>query len=456
MQNDKTTLRDLAVFPTDGSEGIFMLIDRTTTQAGRETLRRHVLQPPADHERLVAVQAAVKFWCTHPDLWPAVVSNGTLVMLEKFFESADNTSMPPKGFAGMIAHAFQKVFNRREYFFTKFSLSHLSDFLKGCQALAAIADAHDVPSLLQHELAAMKDELGHRLTEPIVAISENTPFPELSQLQYKARREMKNSTYRLMTIYARLDAWQAMAKATTEHKWIFPDLLPELPVRLEAQGIYHPLLKTPVAYDVTFGNDRNFMLLTGANMSGKTTFLRSLGIGSLLAHLGMGVPAALLRTSFMQGIITNMHAEDNILKGESYFFAEVQRMKQIAVQLGQQRPHLALMDELFKGTNVHDAYECTRAVVEGLMNHPNHIMALSTHLYEVAQQFNGDRRILFYHFVTNISTEGQYVFTYKLREGISNDRIGYLILQQEGVIDLLKGERSAGNSANTSKILPEQ
>ncbi|MEO8428635.1 MAG: DNA mismatch repair protein MutS, partial [Verrucomicrobiota bacterium] len=65
---------------------------------------------------------------------------------------------------------------------------------------------------------------------------------------------------------------------------------------------------------------RNFLLLTGANMSGKTTFMRSLGVSALLAHLGMGVPAASLRISFLQGIITNMQVEDNILRGESYFF----------------------------------------------------------------------------------------------------------------------------------------
>jgi DNA mismatch repair ATPase MutS len=191
---------------------------------------------------------------------------------------------------------------------------------------------------------------------------------------------------------------------------------------------------------MSFGQGRNFLLLTGANMSGKTTFLRALGVGSLLAHIGMGVPANKMRISFLNGIITNMHAEDNLLKGESYFFAEVQRMKQIAARIGEERPHLALMDELFKGTNVHDAFECTKAVVEGLMNHPNHIMALSTHLYEVAQQFSGNSKIIFAYFVTNISSGGAYKFTYQLKEGISNDRIGYIILQQEGVIDMLNGK----------------
>ncbi len=359
-------------------------------------------------------------------------------MLEKFYDSADYASPPTAGVMGMMVQFVQKLFNKREYFFTKFSVSHLSHFLQGCSDLVEILDLDGVPALLQRELLLIKDELQHPLTELLMAVTERTSFKDLQQLQYRARRELKTRIYRLVDSYARLDAWQSMARATNEHGWVFPALQPERPVLLEAEGIYHPLLEHPVSYNMSFGDSRNFLLLTGANMSGKTTFLRALGVGSLLAHLGMGVPATRMRTSFMHGIITNMHAEDNLLKGESYFFAEVQRMKQIAAQIGQERPHLALMDELFKGTNVHDAYECTKAVVEGLMNHPSHIMALSTHLYEVAQQFSNDKRILFSYFVTNISAEGDYRFTYRLEDGISNDRIGYLILQQEGVIDMLR------------------
>lgn len=437
MQNDKTTLRDLAIFPNDGSGGVFELIDKTTTQNGRDVLRRHVLQPPATAVALQQMQDTVLFWSRNLSCWPTIITNGTLVMLEKFFESADNTAMPPTGIAGAMAHMFQRLFNKREYFFTRFSLSHIADFLKGCTELVALADQMELPALLGKELQQMQQELTHRLTADILAITDRTPHPDLSLLQYKARRELKNPIYRLMASYARLDAWQSMARATVTHKWAFPTLMAETPVAFTATGIYHPLLSQPVSYDISLGAGSNFMLITGANMSGKTTFLRAMGIASLLAHLGMGVPARAFGTSFMYGIITNMHAEDNILKGESYFFAEVQRMKQIAARLAEQRPHLALMDELFKGTNVHDACECTRAVANGLTGHPCHIMALSTHLYEVAQQFSNDTRVLFYHFVTNISADGNYKFTYQLREGISNDRIGYLILQQEGVLDLL-------------------
>src|SRR5436190_24037017 len=122
MQNDKTTLHDLSVFTADGNGGVFALIDRTVTSAGKGMLRKHIQQPPDNYERLTEIQEAIKFWSAHPDLWPTIISNGTLVMLDKFFESA-GVSTPPGNFLAF----FQKLLNRQEYFFTQFSLSHLSD-----------------------------------------------------------------------------------------------------------------------------------------------------------------------------------------------------------------------------------------------------------------------------------------------------------------------------------------
>ncbi len=440
MQNDKTTLRDLSIFTSDGSGDVFALTDRAATQAGREVLRRHIQHPPDTYEQLKDLQDAVKFWSEHGDLWPSIILNGTIVMLEKYFESAESITAPPSGITMSLNSVILKIFNKQEYFFIQFSLSHLSDFLKGCSQLAEIADRDDVPPLLKKELNSVKEELRHGLTADLMAVNKQTKFVQLAQLNHKARREMKHTIMRLMSSYARLDAWQSMGRATKELGWSFPELLPPGNLCYETKDLCHPLLKAPVCYDLSFDNSRNFLLLTGANMSGKTTFMRALGVGALLAHIGMGVPARQMRISFLEGIITNMQVEDNILKGESYFYAEVQRMKQTAEKLLQHRSHLVLMDELFKGTNVHDAYECTKAVVEGLLHHPNHLMILSTHLYEVAQQFSGHKKILFSYFVTNMSDKGDYKFTYQLNSGISNDRIGYRILEQEGVIRILNKE----------------
>jgi DNA mismatch repair protein MutS len=438
MQNDIITLKDLSFFTSEAGGGVFGLLDFTTTQAGKDMMRKHILHPPDSLEQLQQVQDAIKFWAGNANAWPDVISNGTLVMLEKFFDSADNITAPPSGINLTIGKFLQKLLNRNEYFFTQFSLSHLSDFLKGCVQLTALLQRSDLPILLRNELLAMEQELQHRLTADLVAVDKNTAFKDLSRLSFNARREMKNPVLRLLLQYARLDAWQAMAKATAAHNWVFPRLLPAMPLKFETEGLYHPLLQQPVAYDTSFGDGKNFLILTGANMSGKTTYMRSLGVGALLAHLGMGVPARSMSTSFLQGIITNMHVEDDLLKGESYFFAEVKRMKHTAEKLQQSLPHLVLMDELFKGTNVHDAYECTRAIVDGLLHKPNHMMVLSTHLYEVAQHFKDRNDIIFAYFVTQMGDDGGYKFSYELKQGISNDRIGYRILQKEGVIDLLK------------------
>jgi DNA mismatch repair protein MutS len=437
MQNDKTTLKDLSIFTTETSGGVFALLDHTTTQAGKDSLRRHILHPPDSYEALQAMQDAVKFWAGNLNKWPEVISNGTLIMLEKFFDAADNVSATPGGMTSIFGNVLQKWFNKNEYFFTQFSLSHLSDFLKGCKQLTEILKQDDVPALLQQQLQQIDKELQHRLTDDIIAVHKETPFRELAALSYKARREVKLMVLQLTSIYAKMDAIRSLAAATVLHKWSYPVLLPERPVRFEATQLYHPLLQEPVPYDINFDGRINFLVLTGANMSGKTTFMRAMGVAALLAHLGAGVPASSMRVSFLQGIITNMHVEDDLMKGQSYFFAEVQRMKQTAEKLIKEGAHLVLMDELFKGTNVHDAYECTRAVIDGLVQREGHLMILSTHLYEVAQHFKENPSIQFAYFVTQATEDGNFKFRYELKNGISNDRIGYKILEREGVIALL-------------------
>jgi len=437
MQNDKITLKDLSIFSSDGAD-VFGLLDHTVTQAGKEMLREIIQKPPADFDSLQKTQDTIRFWSANQELWPSVISNGTLVMLGKFFEVADDIAARPSMIASMIGPALQKIFNRNQYFFIRFSLSHLSDFLKGCLQLTDILQRDDLPALLKKELETIKEELEHsRLTDDIIAINKESTYAELTKLSHDSRREMKNMVYRLSTHYARLDAWQAMGKATINNKWVFPDLLPSGAICFDAKGLYHPLLQKPVAYDINLSDSRNFLLLTGANMSGKSTFMRSIGVAALLAHLGLGVPASALKISFLHGIITNMQVEDNILMGESYFFAEVKRMKLIAQKMQQGEAHMVLMDELFKGTNVHDAYQCTSAIVEGLLNRPDQLMILSTHLFEVAEHFKDRKEVLFAYFVTDMAEDGTYHFTYELKEGISNDRIGYRILQKEGVLELL-------------------
>lgn len=445
MRNDKRTLKDLSFIGSEQAGNIMHMIDRCTTFVGRAALEKHIYRSPADYVSLCRHQEAIRYLATQAPEWPEQITNGTIVMLEKFYESADSYSSHPGGMNFLTGKLFQKLFNRSEYFFTQFSLTHLSDLLNGCSYFVSWLKDKELPELLRVLLTEMEQAMDHRLTADLKRIDKQTAFRDLARLSFHARREMKVNVQLLTEAYAMLDAWHSMAVATREHHWVFPELTPSLPVQFKAEGLFHPLLQTPVHYNTNFSEGNNFMILTGANMSGKTTMMRALGVASLLAHLGMGVPASAFRISFLHGVITNMHVEDDLLKGESFFLAEVKSIKQTAEIIASDQPQLVLMDELFKGTNVHDAYECTKAIVDGLLLHPNHILVLSTHLHEVAHFFEQHKGISFYCFQTHLSEDGNYEFSYQLKPGISDDRIGYKILVKEGIVALLHQTTANGN-----------
>ncbi|MCB0742218.1 MAG: DNA mismatch repair protein MutS, partial [Chitinophagaceae bacterium] len=127
---------------------------------------------------------------------------------------------------------------------------------------------------------------------------------------------------------------------------------------------------------------------------------------------------------------------DNIAKGESFFYNEVQRIKNTIEKINDGKKWLVLIDELFKGTNVQDAMKCSLAVIKGLLKIKNSLFILSTHLYEIGNELQTFPHISFRYFETDVKNE-QLEFSYQLKEGISKDRIGYVILKREKVVEML-------------------
>jgi len=171
-------------------------------------------------------------------------------------------------------------------------------------------------------------------------------------------------------------------------------------------------------------------------MAGKSTFIKAVGSAIFLAHLGMGVPAREMKLTLFDGLLTNINVVDNIAKGESFFFNEVQRIKNTIQKINDGKKWLVLIDELFKGTNVQDAMKCSSTVIKGLIRMKNSLFILSTHLYEIGDELKIYPNISFKYFETNVIGD-QLVFNYLLKEGISNDRFGYLILKKEKVVEML-------------------
>jgi DNA mismatch repair ATPase MutS len=264
-----------------------------------------------------------------------------------------------------------------------------------------------------------------------LTMSQNLFYANLFKLRYK------NEAHELIDIFSRFDAWYSMAMAVKTYNLKFPDFKDQEQPYFNAEGLYHVLLQAPVAYDLIMNPEENFVFLTGANMAGKSTLIKAVGSSVFLAHIGMGVPAKRMELSLFDGLLSNINVSDNIAKGESYFFNEVQRIKNTIYKINNGQKWLVLIDELFKGTNVQDAMKCSLTVIKGLMKIKNSLFILSTHLYEIGEELKAYSNISFKYFETTV-TEEQLEFSYQLKDGISNDRIGYVILKREKVVEMLE------------------
>jgi DNA mismatch repair protein MutS len=437
MEIDKTTLTDLVIFDREDEFSIFNKINFTITSRGKEQLRINLLNPLTDVASIANVQQTILAIKANKVNWPIIISNGTVMVVERFFES--QIDLIPSNGSTLNALSY-KIFHGHDFSLVKYSVRHCFDFVKGMQQAVQFFLNENTPLPLKKQLEDAKKILDKN---ELNVVSEKNRASDLSPQQMLAlahfiRYKYKLNILELLNIFGKLDAWYGMALAVERYNLAMPVFIEDDLPYVEAKELYHLMLEKPVAYDVTLNKTTNFLFLTGANMAGKSTFIKACGTAVYLAHTGMGVPAKQMQLSFFDGILSNINVIDNIAKGESYFYNEVQRIKATVLKVTNGKKWLILIDELFKGTNVQDAMKCSSTVIEGLLKIKNSIFILSTHLYEIGDDLKKHPNISFHYFETAVKDD-QLSFSYQLKQGISNDRLGYLILKKEGVVGMLEG-----------------
>ncbi|MBC7936048.1 MAG: DNA mismatch repair protein MutS [Rhizobacter sp.] len=436
METDKTTLNDLAIFNAEEDFSVFSYIDCTLTSNGREQLRRNLASPLNGMEAILNIQNTIRLIDQKNAQWPKRISNGTIMVIERFYGTVIDAL--PKQVSQLDAFTY-KLFHSPDYSLMKYSGIHCFDFIKGMKEILSLFVVEDCPAPLQQLLLKVKKLTSIENLAVVERFEKAADVPVPQQLQFAqfARFNYKNKMLELLDIYSQLDAWWGMGVAMKKYQLVFPEFVDSKEPFMEVKGLYHLLLFSAVPYDISLNRKGNFLFLTGANMAGKSTFIKSVGISVFLAHTGMGVPAKEMQLSVFDGLLSNINVMDNISKGESYFFNEVQRIKATINKVNDGKKWLILIDELFKGTNVQDAMKCSLAVIEGFLKIKNSLFILSTHLYEIGDALKVHTNIHFNYFETT-AEDGQLSFSYQLKDGISNDRLGYLILKREGVVKMLE------------------
>ena len=212
---------------------------------------------------------------------------------------------------------------------------------------------------------------------------------------------------------------------------IFPSVEPESsPLQLTIDDGRHPLIAPTegVANSVNLGAAPHTYVITGSNMSGKSTFLRMTGCNLVLAQIGAAVPARSMRLTPLQ-LMTDLRIRDDLARHESYFLAEVRQVKRMVEATGRHEPILALIDEPFRGTNSAERVAAAVSVVRSLTRGGG-LHMVATHDEALTSLADG-KTIANFHFAEKFDSE-ELVFDYRIHDGPSQTRNALRVLQMEG------------------------
>ena len=214
--------------------------------------------------------------------------------------------------------------------------------------------------------------------------------------------------------------------------WVYPEVVDSPPV-LETSSLGHPLISEAarVHNDVSFPGPGTVFVITGSNMSGKSTYLRTTGMNLILAYAGAPVCAHSMRCSVMN-IYSSMQIHDNLEQRISTFYAELKRIKLIVDAAVAGEPVIVLLDEIFKGTNSRDRISGAKIVVKKLCN-LSVLGLITTHDLELGVlEKECPQCVSNYHFTDEI-TDNQIHFDYKLKPGISQTTNAIALMRMVGI-----------------------
>ncbi len=213
--------------------------------------------------------------------------------------------------------------------------------------------------------------------------------------------------------------------------WVMPEIKEEQKNEFEASRMGHPLIASNrVCNNLDFNSPTKVLLITGSNMSGKSTLLRTAGINLVLAYAGAPVCAEVFRSSVMD-IHSCMRVSDDLGKSISSFYAELLRIKDILREAKEGKKVFFLLDEIFKGTNSRDRHTGARVLIDELSN-TNSIGMVSTHDFELCDLEQNSPKIKNYHF-EEYYKDNKIYFDYKLRKGVSTTRNAIYLMRMAGI-----------------------
>lgn len=435
---DSHTLDELQIQPRNSKEGsILQFFDCAKTQGGQDVLKILIARPKSSLSDIRTFQSLLKSVSQNIESWRLNVSRAYIAAAESYYASNISYTMSQDVFKHWFDTFFYSRRHPAEFYFVQSGLTATLMLMRGMRDLVFCFENEPIPEDAKDDFKFLRTFLlSNSLNSFLKTNDDRLSLSSVFYRDYYFRVTHKESFRRLLDICYTFDAYVSIASTQRKYNLNFPEFVENETV-FEAEKIWHPLIKNAIPNDFVVDHKRLLCLLTGANTSGKTTFLKTCGVAIYLAHLGWPVPAENMRISFFDKLFTSIHLTDNLELGYSHFYNEIMRIKSIAEALSVGEKCFVIIDELFRGTNQEDAFHCSKTVVDGFSNHVNSVFLVSTHLYELLEIYKTSGSISFRCFKTKI-TGVDFENTFQIEEGIASEKIGQLILKKVGIPELLR------------------
>ena len=247
--------------------------------------------------------------------------------------------------------------------------------------------------------------------------------------------ENKDNINQWFNTIGEFDSFMSLAIFSYNHpNYIFPEVADNY--TFEAKDLGHPMIRREVCVtnDVNITHHPYFLVVTGANMAGKSTYLRTVGLNMVLANMGAPVFAKSLRF-YPFHLVTNLRTSDSLADNESYFFAELKRLKMIIDRLQSGEQVFIILDEILKGTNSEDKQKGSIALMKQLIANQG-CGIIATHdliLGNLEKEYPNE--VKNYRFEADITNE-DLTFTYKIREGVAQNMNACFLMSKMGITGL--------------------
>jgi DNA mismatch repair protein MutS len=439
---DKQTWKDLDLFDQGRRGLVFALFNKTKTIGGGDALEKMLKEPCNELPVLEERRNIIRFFC---DRNIDFKIGRQLADVEQYLQCAFEL-FPGNWLEAFVYHVRNQLKESPRYFTVSRGIKITVSTLRQLFAAIATWKTGDCPEPLATTLIGLPELItDSRVRTLLLERSGPLNWRDLSRCDHFFRGSGRGVIRRLLDLVYEWDAYQAVAAAAQQYNLSFPQYSqdPEPEVRIE--GLFHPLIPNAVPNDHVLGSEVNLCFISGPNMAGKSTFLKSFGLAVYLAHVGFPVPARSFRTTIFNGLMMTVNLADSISQGYSHFYAEVRRVKDVVAKIRDRKRMVVIFDELFRGTNVKDASDASLQVIDGLAGVEGSLFLISTHIVEIAADLQENANIAFVCFSATMEG-GIPWYSYKMRRGVSDERAGMMILRAEGILDMLEEIRRRGQA----------